>query len=170
MADVATFVRVATVEDADAIARVHVDSWRETYSGLLSEQFFDASALEGRRRMWAGLLGLDPIPGRVVVAERDGLLVGFAFAGSARHPDGMKGMEPARELHLFSIYLLTAEHGTGTGHALLDAAVEDQPAQLWVATENGRARAFYERHGFHDDGNRFTDPSVDGLVELRMVR
>lgn len=163
-------VRAATIDDADAIAAVHVETWRETYAGLVPERFFDASALEARRRMWARILGRDPVPGAVAVAERAGRIVGFAFAGSSEHPDALKGIEAARELHLFSIYLLASEQGKGVGHALLAAVLGDEPAQLWVASANSAARAFYRSHGFHEDGQVFEDPGIEGLVELRMVR
>lgn len=56
-------IRTATVDDADAIADVHVTTWCETYTGLMPEQFLDASALEARRRMWNTILALDPVPG-----------------------------------------------------------------------------------------------------------
>lgn len=42
-------VRPATLEDAEAIAAAHVETWRETYIGLMPDRFFDASALESRR-------------------------------------------------------------------------------------------------------------------------
>lgn len=163
-------LRPATFEDADAIAETHIQTWRETYTGLMPEQFFDASALESRRSMWRSILELSPVPGTVVVAQRDGAVVGFAFAGSSQHPDAVKDVEPARDIHLFSIYLLAAEHGKGVGSALLSAALGDQPAQLWVASANGRAREFYERHGFRADGHVVEDPDVEGLREIRMVR
>lgn len=163
-------VRAATVEDANAIAEVHVETWRETYTGLMPDRFFDASVLDGRRRMWRSILSLDPVPGAIVVAQRDGAVVGFAFAGSSQHPDASKGVEPTRDLHLFSIYLLAAEHGTGAGSALLSAALGDQPAQLWVLSANDRAREFYERNGFRADGHVVEDPDIEGLTEIRMVR
>lgn len=169
MADTA-HIRPATVFDADALAVIHVETWRETYAGLMPEQFFNASAVDARRRMWKMILGLDPVPGTVVVAERAGRIIGFAFAGSSDHPDASKGIAPARDLHLFSIYLLASEHGTGAGPALLAAALGNQPAQLWVASVNSRARTFYTRHGFREDGRAVDDPDIPGLVELRMVR
>lgn len=163
-------VRPAELTDADGIAAVHIRSWRETYSGVIPNRLMDAEALEGRRRMWTSILGLEPLPGTVVIAERAGEVVGFAFAGPASHPDATKGFAPARNLHLYSLYLLAAEHGAGTGHALLKAAVGDLPAQLWVASGNDRARAFYERHGFRTDGVECIDPDIEGLVEIRMAR
>jgi ribosomal protein S18 acetylase RimI-like enzyme len=53
---------------------------------------------------------------------------------------------------------------------MLSSTQRSETSRLWVATENDRARSFYERHGFADDGTRVADPDVDGLVELRMVR
>lgn len=133
-------VRLAEPTDADGIAEVHVQSWRETYSGLIPDRFMDAEALEMRRRMWASILALDPPPGTIVVAERDRRVVGFAFAGASDHPDATKGFPAARPLHLYSIYLLADERGAGKGSALLQEVLGDQPAQLWVVSANHRAR------------------------------
>jgi hypothetical protein len=37
-------VRDALPADAAGVARVHVDSWRETYSGILEDRFFSEEA------------------------------------------------------------------------------------------------------------------------------
>ena len=163
-------VREAEASDAENIARVHVDAWRETYSGVLADHHFSDEAFSRRKRFWAGYLLLAPRPGRMVVAERGGTLVGFANSGEARGPDAEHGFPPARSLHLFSIYLLATAHGSGLGQSMLDAVLRDDPAQLWVLRGNHRAIAFYERNGFAADGTEFIDPSEPGLVELRMVR
>ncbi|WP_217184892.1 GNAT family N-acetyltransferase [Streptomyces sp. AC495_CC817] len=163
-------VRLAIPADADGIARVHVRSWRETYAGIVPEHLMNAAAEEERRRMWAAILGLGPVPGVVAVAERDGQVVGFAFAGSSAHPDAVKGVAPSRPVHLFSLYLLAAEHGAGLGRELLAAVIGDDPAQLWLADSNTRAKAFYERQGFRADGAEVDDPEIADLREIRMVR
>lgn len=107
-------VRDAVASDAEAVARVHVDAWQETYSGVLAERHFSEEAFSRRKRFWTGYLSLEPRPGRMVVAERGGVPVGFANAGEARGPDAEHGFPPARSLHLFSIYLLAAAHGSGS--------------------------------------------------------
>lgn len=106
----------------------------------------------------------------MVVAERGEVLVGFANAGEARGPDAEHRFPPARPLHLFSIYLLAAAHGSGLGQAMLDAVLRDEPAQLWVLRGNQRAIAFYQRNRFAQDGSEFIDPTESSLVEQRMVR
>lgn len=170
MNDSSLRVRAAELGDAHGIADVHIESWRETYSGVIPDRLLGADAQIARHRMWESILSLDPLPGTIAVAERDDQVVGFAFAGSADHTDATKGLTPARNLHLFSIYLLANEQGARTGSALLEAVLQDQPAQLWVLSGNDRARAFYEHHGFHTDGCEYSDPDIDGLVEVRMVR
>ncbi|WP_232527844.1 GNAT family N-acetyltransferase [Microbacterium suaedae] len=163
-------VRPAELSDADGIADVHVQSWRETYSGVIPDRFMGADALAARKRMWGSILSRDPLPGAIAVAERRGQVVGFAFAAPSDHPDATKGVTPARDLNLYSIYLLAHEHDAGIGSSLLDAVLENHPAQLWVLSGNQRARAFYERHGFREDGSEFVDPDLNGIVEIRMVR
>ncbi|MPV37040.1 GNAT family N-acetyltransferase [Georgenia subflava] len=159
-----TSVRRPGAGDADAIAAVQNQGWRETYAQLLPESFYDDAALERRKGMWRRLVGRADDTTRLMVAERDGTVIGFAFAGPS--PDA----EPARELHLFSIYVLADHHGTGAGQALLDAVLGDEAAQLWVARDNPRARAFYRRNGFHPDGTEQVDSDLNDLVEVRMVR
>jgi ribosomal protein S18 acetylase RimI-like enzyme len=165
-----TVVREAVASDAEGIARVHVDSWRETYSGVLADRFFTEEAFERRLRFWSSYLSGQPRRGRMAVALKSEKVIGFANAGDAVGPDAEHGVPPARPVHLFSIYLRAADHGAGTGQALLDAVVGDEPAQLWVLRGNDRAIAFYQRNGFIFDGSEYADPADPGLVELRMVR
>jgi ribosomal protein S18 acetylase RimI-like enzyme len=163
-------VRDAGSQDVGDIARVHVDSWRETYSGVLAERNFSEEAYGRRRQFWGQYLSLDPRLGRTVVAERDGVVVGFANSGDARGPDAEHGFAPARQLHLFSIYLLASAHGSKLGQMMLDTVLDEKPAQLWVLRGNDRAIAFYARNGFVADGIEFIDPSDANRVELRMIR
>ncbi|HWD63413.1 MAG TPA: GNAT family N-acetyltransferase [Humibacter sp.] len=163
-------VRDAHAGDAAGIARVHVDGWRETYSGVLDERFFGEEAFERRTRSWDRYLGLDPRPGRLAVAVESDSIIGFANSGDSVGPDAEHGFPAARPLHLFSIYVLARAHGSGAGQALHDAVVGESPAQLWVLNGNARAVAFYERNGFRFDGIEYTDPADPNLVELRMVR
>lgn len=56
------------------------------------------------------------------------------------------------------------------GQRLLDEAIGAEPACLWVAAENHRAKRFYEKNGFQPDGTRKSDPDIDGLEEIRLAR
>jgi len=154
-------VRPATVDDADGIAACHLGSWRETYSGLLSPAFFATRSGERFTANWRRQLGEGA---DVAVAEVDGRVVGFAVGGPSRD------QPPVRPLELHTLYLRAAQHGSGLGQALLDAAVGDRPASLWVAAENPRAIAFYRRNGFLPDGAHQVLASWEDLAEIRLVR
>ena len=78
------------------------------------------------------------------VAERSGAAVGFTSVGQCRY-------EPESG-EVYPIYVRPEAWGTGSGWALMDAAVawlaeRWREAILWVAEENPRARRFYERYG-----------------------
>lgn len=153
--------------DADALALVHVTSWRETYAGLVPEEWYGDEALEQRRAFWTQAVARSltgEIRSTVRVAELGDRIVGFASAGPSR-PGVQK-----RPIELGMIYTLAEVQGRGIGDALIEAVLGDRPAQLWVAEENPRARRFYARHGFTWDGTRKLDEHIADLAEVLLVR
>lgn len=160
-------VVVPRLDDAEELASVHVQAWREAYGELLPERFYDDAARERRRVMWSGLLAGADAGERVRVARREGRIVGFVARGPAAEH---QGHPPKRDEQLYAVYVLSSCHGHGVGQALLDEALSERHAQLWVAKVNARARRFYEKNGFAADGTEQVDPDLDGLVEVRMVR
>ena len=158
-------VRQARVDDAKAMARIHVQSWQETYRGLMADEILDRPGfVERRERFWASALGDERYSAnRVAIAERDGEPVGIAMAGPAEDADAHWPVQ----LHV--LYVLAADHGAGAGHSLITAVTGNDDAALWVADPNPRAQAFYRKHGFRPDGTRKHDPDLH-LDEIRMVR
>lgn len=155
-------VRGATVEDAEGIASVHMQSWRDTYSPLLPRGALDGISVERSAERWARTIAETLFD--VWIAEREGRVVGYAAAGGA-------GADAPRDLQLSGLYIEVAEYGSGTGQALLDAAIGVRPAFLWVAAENPRAHAFYRRNGFLDDGARDQHELLGhSLAAVRLVR
>lgn len=159
-------VRIATVDDAPAIARVHVQVWRETYTGKLPAPIVKGRPVAERaaalRRLIAGESALGPQT--IWVAERGGVVIGFAWAGDSRDADRPTDAE------LYAINVVQAHHGTGAGQLLLSASVGDGPASLWMLEDNPRARAFYERNGFVADGTTKVDEQLGDAREIRLVR
>ena len=49
--------RIATKSDAERIARLHADSWRRTYRGLLQDEFLDGDVVTNRLAVWNDRLG-----------------------------------------------------------------------------------------------------------------
>ncbi|GGC01955.1 GNAT family N-acetyltransferase [Cellulomonas carbonis] len=156
-------VRRPVPADVPALARAHVQSWRETYRGLMRDEVVDdPSAVERRERFWSTVLA-DDRPDRVAaLAERHGVVVGVALAGPPLD------VTDAWSRQLYVLYTLAEVHGSGAGAALMDAVLDvEGPVGLWVADPNPRAQAFYRRHGFAPDGRSRVD---DGVRAIRMVR
>ncbi|MEE6273363.1 GNAT family N-acetyltransferase [Georgenia wangjunii] len=154
-------IRPAHVADAEAVAAVHAQAWRETYSGSVPDDVFaemERTGPDGWRRALA-----DPGGMATWLAERSGEVVGLAQA----HAVGPGNVRP---LQLSVLYVLRAHQGTGTGQRLLDVAVGDAPCFLWVAEDNPRAIAFYRRNGFEPDGAREIEERWGGVAGVRLVR
>ena len=166
MADVT--VRRAGVEDAAAIAAVQVTGWHEAYTGRMPQSILDGLDVARSTRGWRRLLedDNDPERGELWVAERDGEVIGFVASGRNHDEDAV----PERR-EVFAIYVLAAHYGSGAGQSLLDAAIGDHPASLWVLADNPRAHAFYARNGFVADGSwKDDDQWGEPVREVRLVR
>ena len=141
-------LRSARPADAAAIARVHVESWRATYAGLLPDSFLHRLSVAEHAARWTRMLRPG---GDTVLVVEDGRhgVVGFGSAGPARQ-DQMPVGDWQGEI--YTLYLLTDWQGRGLGraliHGLFDRLVEaGQPRiALWVVAANP-TRFFYEAMG-----------------------
>lgn len=140
-------IRPATTADAQAIAEVHVASWRTTYAGLLPDEVLANLSVERRANYWHGELTHLNNPHFIYVAESDdGQIVGFASGGPERD-----GRLPYTG-ELYAIYLLAEHQGKGIGRALAHAVAEHLRLQgmtamlVWVLKGNPAAR-FYQALG-----------------------
>ncbi|WP_223701562.1 GNAT family N-acetyltransferase [Sutcliffiella deserti] len=135
-------IRLATIDDANAIAKVHVDSWKTTYKGLVEESVLDSLSYKNRKTLWDTVIGQGYEKSCVYVAENNGDIVGFVSAGPER--TGKYGK--IGELH--AIYLLEDYHKQGIGKKLCSKVVEFliqknyQSMLVWVLAENP-SRDFY---------------------------
>jgi len=148
------FVRRAEPQDAPAVARVHVASWRQAYRGLLPQEYLDSLSVEARATIWARAFSQFPDQASItLVGELDGQIVGFACVGPSRDDD-----TDTATGELWGLYVDPAHWGAGHGHTLHTEALDvarasgATAATLWVLTTNQRARHFYERHGWAADG------------------
>ncbi|HEY2147195.1 MAG TPA: GNAT family N-acetyltransferase [Pirellulales bacterium] len=107
-------IRAAGVDDAAAIARVHVDAWRTTYVGTVPEEYLDGLSYDEREQSWREGLADRARPEFTLVAENDQrAVVGFATGGPEREGNTVyRG-----ELH--AIYLLADSRRVGIGRRLV---------------------------------------------------
>ncbi|MDP4331953.1 hypothetical protein Q7F20_01060 [Curtobacterium sp. A7_M15] len=75
-------VRPASVSDADRIARVHVQAWREAYAHLLPASFLAGLDVDAQAGRWRTVIA-DPQTD-VLLVSIDDAVVGRASAGAGR--------------------------------------------------------------------------------------
>ncbi|MBC7794575.1 MAG: GNAT family N-acetyltransferase [Clostridia bacterium] len=138
-------VRAARIADAADIARVHVDSWRETYTGIIPESYLRELRYPKQEAEWKHHLAM---PGNATFVAEDSLagVVGFANGGPERSGRSSYFAE------LYVLYLLERYHSRGIGSALICAFARELTQigllrmLVWVLSDNP-ARGFYEALG-----------------------
>lgn len=141
-------IREATLADAANIARVHVDSWRTAYRGLMPDTLLDNLSYESRERMWKRILADSERREFVYVVEDDqGRIIGFASGGASRDKAAVE-----YQSELFAIYLLEEHRGHGLGKRLFLQVVErlvqmGMNSMLLYVLAGNPASYFYEKLG-----------------------
>jgi GNAT superfamily N-acetyltransferase len=159
-------LRDATEHDSAAIARLHADSWRSAYRGILSDDYLDNRAHSERGALWQARFSEKANkPFFVILAEIDGQLAGFACV--------FPNEDPTFGSFLDNLHVTPERTGQGIGRLLLNDAARRLVADgtggglyLWVIEQNSRARQFYARAGATEvetallpmpDGGRHTE-------------
>lgn len=137
-------IRPGAASDVEAVARLHTDSWRTAYAGIMSDEYLNGPLYEERLALWHANLAT-PSPGAALfLAEDDTALLGFVYL--APQPDG--------RVLLDNLHVRPTDKRRGTGTHLLRHAMHwtrtehpGHPMFLEVLEANTPAISFYERHG-----------------------
>lgn len=120
-------LRPAAAADAEPLARVAHDSFRQAFAGIMSPvamaQRPFAFFVERFGVQWP----------QVMVAERDGRIVGFSMV---------------RDRHIDMLFVDPGVQARGVGKALLADAESGGAITLECFRDNSQARDFYEKHGW----------------------
>jgi ribosomal protein S18 acetylase RimI-like enzyme len=159
--------RRAEPRDSEAVALLHVRSWRESYRGEFTDAFLDEDQPEEPLRVWHERLAE---PGRsqlVQLAARGTSLEGFVCV-YADH-DATWGS------FVDNLHVAGAAKRLGIGSALMRQAggwLEQNSSHpgvyLWVLESNATARRFYEQLGAGDAG--VTTMETHGGAMVRSCR
>jgi GNAT superfamily N-acetyltransferase len=161
-------IRDAGPSDARRIEEIRVGGWKAAYGGMIDADALDALTVTDERvATWTERLSTQPAGGVSLVAEQDGLVVGFAVLLPSRDEDVPEAAE------LLGLYVDPSRRSRGIGGLLIDAgfARMPQPVQiLWTLAGNAAARRFYERRGFTTDGASKVFDVPGQPIEIRYRR
>ena len=149
-------VRPALGADAERVAAIWEEGWREVHPGEVPDALLAVRTSASFRERTTERLA------DTLVAEADGEVVGFTMTDRDE---------------VDQVYVAPAGRGTGAATALLVAAEQGirdaghETAWLAVVGGNARARAFYERQGWVDEGEFTHDaPGPDGPISVTAHR
>lgn len=138
-------IRKAVLEDAEGIAKVHVDSWRATYKEIIPSSYLNDLSYVQRTELWRS--NILKAENYVVVAEEEtGQIIGFADSWKRENNTAENSGD------LTSIYLLEEYQGKGVGKMLLKELFnhfkEKGYEKIFVEVlEENKTRYFYEYYG-----------------------
>ena len=163
-------IRLATIDDAQGIAKVHVATWRDAYKALLPIEYLANLDENARAEKWRKALSAGAPC--VLVAVMDDVVVGWIAFGPSRDED-----LDSRYAEVEAIYVESDVWSRGIGTALIHAACERLRAKgygtvaLWVLKDNAAACSFYSRRGFERDGAaKLIEIGGAPLMEVRYTR
>jgi len=151
MSYLALDIRLARQDDAADVAQVYIDSWHDTYPGVLPGALLRAMTPKGQTARWLAAI-------RAQARERTSARERVLVADSRHGIVGMTSFGPARDSSLgfdgevYTLYVDPAYFGMGVGRALLKGAFGSlsqdgmSACVIWAHAKN-HARFFYEAMG-----------------------
>lgn len=163
-------ITAAKVDDARAIAEVHVRSWQQAYRGLLPDEYLASLSIDQREQFWVDVL--TNRQSEVILAVVNGTVTGFISYTASRDID-----VETRTAEVLAFYVEPDYWRKGIGKALWQSCLYKlssdgyQCVALWVVIGNTRASEFYEAQGFRQESGMIESFELAGvsLLETRYI-
>ncbi len=160
-------IHKATPEDAPSVAYVHIQSWHETYTGIVPQAHLDSLSVETRTAHWKAHLQREG-SFDVYLALLDGQACGIAAGGKTSETE----TAAAYQGELFLVYVLQSAKGKGIGRLLTKKVSEViradglKGAVVWVLEKNP-SKGFYEHIGGKDVARKTT--GIGGVEFVKVM-
>jgi GNAT superfamily N-acetyltransferase len=159
-------LREATVEDARAIAEVHVATWQTSYTDILPRDVLAGLSAESRAAMWEEGLSQPRGINFLYVAENAAREV-IGFAGGGHANEGIEGYQG--EIRV--IYILEAYQRIGIGRRLFQQSIarlidEGITSMLVWAFKDSPYREFYEKLGGERIGEKVYEIAGENYIAV----
>lgn len=151
-------IRQATPDDFADVAEMHYPVWRRSWAGILSAPLLD---ILGPAKRWVADVYPETLDRRgwsMWIAESGDRTLGVAIFGP--DPD-----DPSA-LQIDALYIAEDNQRHGIGGRLLEHAMSSHPRGdviLWCAERNAKARRFYEKNDFRQDGRTLDWEPLPGI-------
>lgn len=149
-------IRKATSADAEQIAEIVVEDWKNAYRGIIDDEYLDSMSVEQRYQIELQRYQ------KYMVAVVEKEILGFSWNEIANDEDS--------DCEIVALYVRYGKRKSGIGRALLQDSIDffrklgKKNMIIWCLKENDAARKFYERMGgeayktgTHKWGNRGYD-------------
>ena len=153
-------IRIANQNDVQQIAQVHVQSWKETYIGIIRQYVIDELSVEQRIQLWQKLV-IDQNH-RIFVYEHEGQILGFL--------DGY--LNPNNNIaEIKAFYFLKEIKGQGIGRTMFEkfhrfvGPQKHRILRLGVINKNP-SRYFYEKMGGQAVEEKDASDLGEGITEV----
>jgi ribosomal protein S18 acetylase RimI-like enzyme len=147
-------IRQAILDDANILAKLHIDSWRAAYRGFIPADHLDSLDYERRARRFRESLAHNQE--ETYLAEGNGKIFGFITLGACRDAD----VDQDATGEIWGIYLAPGHWRKKLGTSLCrfgEQLLKERcyrSVKLWVFAGNPRAIKFYEAMGYKADGTQ----------------
>ena len=134
-------IRKAEVKDATFIAQISVDTWKDTYKGLIDENILNGRKVDDKRISWV----VENIknPDFTILVYEDKEILGYLWAGPTRDKQEIKN-------ELYAIYVKKSAQRKGIGSKLIEEykqIINNETFYLYMLKNNVIASTFYDKAG-----------------------
>lgn len=162
--------RIANINDLESLAKLHSESWRESYRGIFSDHFLDNDVWQERKNSWASRLSSPKANQYILVAIDNDKICGFICAF---------GNESSKwGTFIDNLHVSKLSQGKGIGKQLMyltakwiNETFNHKGVYLEVLEDNLNARNFYHHIGAKHQETKLWQPpgSNDKVNDLLYV-